>query len=321
MVWKTNETDKKILRELVDNLYGLIPKSIIKYTGLKQSVVYKRLNLLEKNKLVERVDKVWKISNGQVDFCRKLLTDNNIFELHNWSFVIPLLHKPTWWNSRKNRLIKLSKWQYSRKDFGKNNSSPFEQISNEKAVIQTYPESIIVIFRKRFYSNNPYDVAIEGLNEVLDLIEWFEESMRFKFFKEGIPQVFIRNNDFNRLNDSLANHCKKEGTKFLVELDKNKKVWVDKSEPFGKESNYPEAQEILEKHTKDLLLNKPSLPSELEKNISILREETTDLSKVMLERSLLSKQVNQRMDEIQIQIVKLLEISTQINNRLNNSNI
>ena len=51
---------------------------------------------------------------------------------------------------------------------------------------------------------------------------------------------------------------------FLVELDKNRKVWVDYSEPFGKEANYPEGQEILEKVTKDFLIKKPMLNSELQ---------------------------------------------------------
>ena len=67
--------------------------------------------------------------------------------------------------------------------------------------------------------------------------------------KEDILEIFEKTTD-------------EEG--FLVELDKNRKVWVDYSEPFGKEANYPTGQETLEKHTKDLLLKKPMLNSELQ---------------------------------------------------------
>ena len=53
-------------------------------------------------------------------------------------------------------------------------------------------------------------------------------------------------------------------TTLFRSLDKNRKVWVDYSEPFGKEANYPEGQEILEKVTKDFLIKKPMLNSELQ---------------------------------------------------------
>ena len=87
--------------------------------------------------------------------------------------------------------------------------------------------------------------------------------MKFKFFLDGAPQAFIRNNDFNRMEDHLANHCKREETKFLVELEGKRKVWVDYSEPFGKEANYPNGQEKLEKITKDVLTKESLLPSEI----------------------------------------------------------
>ena len=65
----------------------------------------------------------------------------------------------------------------------------------------------------------------------------------------------------------------------LVELDKNRKVWVDYSEPFGKEANYPEGQEILEKVTKDYLINKPLLNSELQKLVG----EIAQIQKIEIE--------------------------------------
>jgi hypothetical protein len=121
--------------------------------------------------------------------------------------------------------------------------------------------------RKRYYSNNPYDTIIQATTEFLDFWLWFEDRMRFKFTIDGIPHIKLRSNDFNRIKDYLSEKCKKLNTGFLIEIPQGK-VWVDYSEPFGKEANYPEAQEILEKVTKDHLLNKPMLNSELQGRLS-----------------------------------------------------
>ncbi len=260
---KLQENDRKILRNLYQNREGLRVLTLMKLTSLKKRTIYKRLKILKEKELIENIFPIWKIVNGQVPNCAKFLNSSNIFELHNLSYVLKLIKKPEWWSKRKSRLSKVKGWQFKNIDFGKGGTNPYQQIINENFVIQAYPESLIIIARKRYYGNNPYETIIEGMNDVLDIIEWFEERMRFKFFGSGIPALELRNNDFNRLQDSLAVHCRKEGRRFLVELDKHRKVWVDYSEPFGKEANYPEGQEILEKVTKDLLMHKSYLPSEM----------------------------------------------------------
>lgn len=271
-VCKFNENDKKILRNLYQNREGLRVKTILKLTDLKQRVVYKRLNILRDKGIIENIYPMWKILNRQVGLCAKLLKSKNIFELHNLSYVLKLIKKPDWWAKRKPRLERLKGWHFKHINFGKGGTNPYQQLINENFVIQTYPESIIIMSRKRYYSNNPYKLIIEAMSDVLDIIDYFEERIKFKLFPDGIPALEIRNNDFNRLKDHLAEHCKKEGRRFLVELDKNRKVWVDYSEPFGKEANYPEGQEILEKVTKDHLLNKPLLNSELQQLVSELAQ-------------------------------------------------
>jgi hypothetical protein len=170
---------------------------------------------------------------------------------------------PNWWSQRKRRLIKLKNWQFSNIAFGKGATNPYQQLINENFVIQCYPESLIIIARKRYYANNPHEVIISAMNDVLDLLGWFEERMRFKFFPDGVPSLELRNNDFNRMKDHLANTCKKEGKRFLVET-KVGKCWVDYSEPFGKEADTPDIQETLEKVTRDHIINKPMLNSELQ---------------------------------------------------------
>ena len=263
-VCNLNDNDRKILRELINNPEGLRVKTILKLTILKQSVVYKRLNLLRDMDLLENIYPLWKIVNGQYPKCEKLLNDDNIFELHNISYVVKLLKKPDWWPKRKNYLIRLKEWQFKEVNFGKNGSNPYHQIINENFVIQCYAESLIIIARKRYYSNNPYDTAIKALSDILDILEWFCERFRFDFWYNGVPHLEIRNNDFNRMNDVIANKIKEEKGKFLIELDKRRKVWVDMSEPFRKEANYPSGQEKLEKITKDYLTKEVLLPSEIQ---------------------------------------------------------
>lgn len=271
--------DSKILKTIFENREGLRYKTIMNLCGLKQSTVYKRLSILRKKGLVYNEFPLWKIVNGQVGFCRTLLKSNNIFELHNVGYIIKLPRVPKWWKTRKNKLIRLREYQFKSVNWGKNNSNPYIQLKNDKFVIQTYPESIIVIHRKRYYSNNPYETAIQFLQDFHDLWEWFEKRMRFKFFIDGMPQMTLRGHDFNRINDWVANKIKEEGSKFLVELDKNRKVWVDLSEPFGKEANYPSGQETLEKVTRDHLINKPLLNSELQNLIG----EIAQIQKVEIE--------------------------------------
>ncbi len=267
---KISENEKKILQNLFQNREGLRVLTLMKLTNLKKRTIYKRLNKLKERGLVENIYPIWKIVNGQVENCSILIKSDNIFELHNLSYVLKLIKKPDWWSKRKPRLERLKGWQFKNINFGKGGSNPYQQLINENFVIQTYPESIIIISRKRYYSNNPYETIIEAINDVMGIVAYFEERIKFRLFPDGIPSIELRNNDFNRLKDHLAEHCKKDGRRFLVEIDKNRKVWVDYSEPFGKEANYPEGQEILEKVTKDHLINKPLLNSELQELVGSL---------------------------------------------------
>jgi len=268
--YKFNSKDEKILKELVKRPEGMRIETIQKLTQIPNRTIYRRLNKLSENKLIENIFPIWRISNGQLHFCQSKLKNDDIFELHNISYVVKLIDIPIWWAKRKNYLIRLKEWQFKNIDFGKGNSNPYQQLINENFVIQCYPESLIIIAKKRYYADDPYTTIKLAINDVISLLEWFCERFKYPFFKDGIPHIEIRNNDFNRMKDFIANKVRDNKGNFLVEVDKRRKVWVDLSEPFGKEANYPEGQEILEKVTKDYLINKPMLNSELQNNISIL---------------------------------------------------
>lgn len=309
-VCNLNENDRKILDFLHQNPEGLRTKTIQKLTLLKQRVVYKRLNILKDKGLVENIYPIWKIVNGQMPKCAILLKDNNIFELHNLSYVLKLIRVPEWWNKRKRRLIKLKGWQFTNVAFGKGSSNPYQQLINENFVIQCYPESIIIISRKRYYSNNPHEVIINAINDVLDLVSWFEERMKFKFFQDGIPSLELRNNDFNRLKDHLANQCKKDGRRFLVETEKGK-VWVDYSEPFGKEADTPDIQETLERVTKDHIINKPMLNSELQ---LIVTQTTNQIAQVTNNQLMFDKNFKSHLDILNKLSLAVDELRKEIKN-------
>lgn len=301
-VCKVNENDIKIIRFLYENKEGLRTKTIQKLTDLKQRVVYKRLDILKSKGLVENIFPIWRLVNGQYDFCATLIKSSNIFELHNISYVVKLIKVPEWWSKRKNYLIRLKEWQFKDISFGKGSSNPYQQLINDNFVIQAYPESLIIIAKKRYYSNNPYETIQNAMKDVLDLLDWFSERFRFKFFEDGVPHIEVRNNDFNRMNDAIANQVRKDKNKFLVELDKRRKVWVDLSEPFGKEANYPEGQEKMEKLTKDILTKESLLPSEM---TGVVKENAIQISNLInvITQSNIQLQEYRKQNEVHLKLI------------------
>lgn len=273
-----NEKDRLILIQLKQNPEGLRVEAIRKLTNLPNRTIYRRLNLFLKKGLVLNLYPIWKPNNGQSDFWQSLSKDSNIFELHNLGYVVKLINKPDWWNKRKSVLMRLKEWQFSNQNFGKNNSNPYQQIMNEDFVIQTYPESLIIIHKKRFYSNDPFQVIQEGITKTLEILKFLEQRFRFNFFPSGVPCIELRDNDYNRMKDFIAEKCKKEGNKFLVETPVGN-CWVDKSEPFGKEANTPDIQETLEKVTRDHIINKPLLNSEIQDLVGKLAASQLNQSK------------------------------------------
>ena len=269
-VWNPTNNDLKILKLLYEFKEGARRISLETYCNFKTSTLYKRLNILRDKGLVVNEFPMWKLVNGESEFVESLLkSDKTIFELHHPAYIVKLLEVPSWWNPKgtqmKSKLMMLKNYQFRKVDFGKNDSNPYIQLKNDRYVIQMYPESVIIIHRKRYYSKDPYDLTIQFMNDFYNIWEWFEQRMKFKFFKDGLPQMILRGHDYNRINDWMANYVKKRiGHRFLIEIGDGRKVWVDLSEPFGKEANTPEMQVIMEKDIKDKILNKPLLNSELQ---------------------------------------------------------
>ena len=307
-VCKVGVFDKNIIENLYINKEGLRVKTLSKLTSIKQRTLYKRLNILREKGLVENLFPIWKIVNGQSEYVQTLLNSNKLFELHNLGYVLRLMKVPDWWNRRKPVLRRLRGWQFTNNNFGKNNSNPFQQLINESFVVQTYPESIIIILRKRYYAQDPYDTIQQGIMDVLDLVEYLEERFKFKFFPDGVPALEVRANDFNKMKDYLAERCKKEGTRFLVKTPKGN-AWVDYSEPLGRESNTPDIQDTLEKDIRDKIMNKPMLNSELQLALSKTARQIKGISdnQAMFDKNFKShleviKKLGEAVDELRKEI-------------------
>lgn len=306
-----NEKERNLLLCLRQNPEGLRVTTLKKLSQLPTRTIYNILNKYSEKKIIENIYPLWKPVNGLSDFWQTLSKSNNIFELHNPTHTLKLMKMPDWWSKRKARLMRLKGWEFSNHNFGKDNSNPYQQIINEDYVIQFYPQSMIIMHRKRFYTDNPYELAIQEIEKTMELIDWLEERFKTKFLFDGIPSLELRSSHFNRLKDYLAEKCKSDGKRFLVHT-KVGDVWVDYSEPFGKEANTPDLQDTLERVTKDHAENKPKLNSELEKEIEGLKTETLlqirDTSKISMETSMVIKQQEGLIMQLQSEIRGVWEL-------------
>ncbi len=331
MVWTPTETDVKILKYLRDYIEGSRAKNMITYIPIKKSTVYKRLLILEKKNMIINDNGHYRLSDGEVKFVDSLLkSDKRIFELHNPGYVVKLIEIPKWWNPKgtqmRNRLMLLKGYQFQQvKDFGNNSSNPYIQLKSDRFIIQMYPEAIIVIHRKRYHSEDPYNLTMEFMNDFYDFWIWFEERMRFKFFKEGVPQMTLRGHDYNRVNSWFSKYVKdKIGHKVTIDIGDGRHVWVDFSNPIGTETDTPESQEILEKDVKDKILNKPLLNSELQdlvKQIAVIQKREVEKSKEYAEE-LVSHKEAIKTNAIQVgniakELEKFNEGITEMNKLLN----
>ena len=311
-VWNPNDNDLKILRFLYDFKEGARRGSIERYCGIKTSTLYKRLNILIERNLIINEDMMWKLVNGEVKFVESLLrNDKKVWELHNPAIVVRLVDIPKWWNpmgtQMKRKLMLVKGYQFQQINFGKNNSNPYIQLKNDRFVIQMYPESIIIIFRKRYFSEvNPYDVAIDFTNDFYDLWYWFEERTKFKFFKDGVPQGILRGHDYNRINDWFGKKVvEKIGKRIKVDIGDGRYVWYDLSTPLGREANTPELQEIMEKDIKDKVLNKPMLNSELQLMVQRVTENQMMFNKNFESHVEAIKKLGTSVDSLTEQVLKL----------------
>lgn len=270
----SSEKQLKILRVLNDYKDGIQMKILSEISGYPRRNLYNILYKFKEHGIVEKDGYFWKLCNIQGDplklhSCHSLLTKDYSIQAHNISFILKLVDKPFWWEKRHNYLLKLKEIQFKKSVSWGNN--PYEMLKKGNFLIQVFATSIVFFNRKRYYGQDAYSCFIQALEDTLDLYDWLERRLNFKFFKEGTPQFQVRTHHYVKLRDIIAEKCKKAHHGFEITINGHLRAWVDMSEPLGFETGHKDygVEDMSEyhRHVKDILSNSPPTNSELLKEI------------------------------------------------------
>ena len=228
--------DIKILKILRDNPEGLRVRTMQKLTLLTERTIYNHLQKLEKAGLISNIYPIWKFAKNQALSLKlaKLLSSDTI-EAHKFSFILKLIDKPTWWEKRENKLMKLKEFHFRPTKWGNN---PYQTLAKDCFLVQTFSNSIVIINQKEYFGRDSYECFIQALEDTLEIYRFIEERFDFRFFKDGIPQFSIRSQHYVKLRDEIAKRCKKSGNMLRVLIQGRLRAWVDLSEPFGLETGH-----------------------------------------------------------------------------------
>jgi len=226
---KVTENSIAIIRILRQNPEGVRTRTINKLTAIPTRTIYNILRKLRNQNLVINIFPIWKLSKTLSSKMAKLLKRDNI-QAHKFSFILRLIDKPSWWEKRQNRLIRLKEFQFKKVTWGRN---PYEILSKNQFLIQTFSNSIVFINQKQYYGQDSYECFIQSLEDTLEMLRFIEERFRFKFYHDGIPQFSVRSQHYIKLRDVIAKKCKKLKKLFELTIDGRLRAWIDLSEPFG----------------------------------------------------------------------------------------
>jgi len=260
--------DLDILRVINTYPEGLRAKNIKTLTNICQRTLYNHLENLKSKGFLKNIYPLWFIAKNQATPLNlaKLLRSDKI-QSHKFSFILKLIDKPHWWEKRENKLMKLKEFHFKPSLWG---NVKYQNLGKDNFLIQTFSNSIVIINQKEYYANDPYDCFIQSLEDTLEIYRFIEERFNFRFFKDAIPQLSIKSHHYVKLNDDIANRCKKSGNMFRVEIEGKLRAWVDLSEPFGLETghkNYAvEDQKRYTDFVSDIIDKNPPHTSELAKN-------------------------------------------------------
>lgn len=233
------DSAKKIIRLLLEFKEGMRAKLIIQITGLPRRTIYNNLIALQGKKLITHIPPIYKLchSLGDSEKVAQLLKSSNI-QLHDVSFVVRLGRKPLWWDKRRNTLTKLKAFHFDKEDRFRNN--PYELLSKENFLIQSFSNSLIFINRQHYWGEDAYECFIKATTDFLNMLEFFEAQVQFRFFRGGVPQARIRSQHYVLIRNSVAKLCKKKGELFEIRVNNKLRMWIDLSEPFGEEAGHPD---------------------------------------------------------------------------------
>jgi len=272
---------ESILKLLSDNPSGLNASTIIKTLHIPRRTLYNNLNHLKQLNLIQNIYPLWLLGGYGT---MPSTVPSKAFSLHNISYILKLLYKPDWWDKRHNKFLKLNQVRTLQI-----NNNPYHQIIKDDFLIQIFNNSMIFISQKHYWGNDPYNCFIQASTDFLEAYHKIEQMFRFNFFKDGIPQVSLRSQHYVKLNDVIADKCKKDKNRFEVMIDGRLRIWVDMSDPFGLEAGHKdyaaEDMSIYAGFVGDIIQNNPPKTSELNLRLSkseVSINELIELSKLNL---------------------------------------
>ncbi len=263
---------KRVLNILLQRKEGLRIEELVSLTNIPRRSLYRFLADLKDKKLVENIFPVWKILPSFPMQCQNQSGVSEMaqtLQLHNISFILKLINKPVWWESRENQLTSLKEFQF-RKEVKWGNVT-YKMFEHDSFLIQTFANSIIYINKKHYLGSDAYDCFLQALNDVLELHSYIEKKLNFKFVIDEAPQFTIRSQHYVKLKDAIAERCLRQGNLLKVIINGKLRAWVDASEPLGMElghRNYaPEDASRYSKFVQDIINNNPPTNSQLATHI------------------------------------------------------
>jgi hypothetical protein len=131
-----------------------------------------------------------------------------------------------------------------------------------------FPNSIVFIPQKKYWGQDAYECFTEALQDAINVLNYLEERLSFKFFKDNTPHFRIKSNHYVNLRDALAEKCKEEKGSFLIEINGKERITIDLSSPFGIEAINKDfgVNDIsrYRKQVEDFIVHNPPTNSELD---------------------------------------------------------
>ena len=301
-----DDKDKEILKVLKKYPEGIRQQTIIReLPNLKRRTCYNHLEKLKEKKILKHIHPIWKIwhSSDTPKILAQLKESSNS-QGHHQTWLLPLVFKPSWWNKRRDRLANLKGWQFKQEVTANNNV--YQQISNDYMQIQTYKNSIYFMCKK-YYTNSDLETYLKAKDDVLEAIRYLEEQFRFKFLSEGNFHLVCLTPHYVTIKETLAEHFKKDGERFIMKTKEGYELRVDFSEPFGIESDNLEVKRRYLRIVKDYQDNPLlPLPSEIKKNqestnndlnllIQVVKQEHEMISGLPIILNKLEKQISSHL--------------------------
>ena len=275
---------QKILEILLQNPMGLREKTIAKLVELPRRTTYNNLMALQKLKLIQNIRPTWKLCHpvGESEKLAQTLI-NSKFEVHDFSFILRLIKKPSWWEARRNRIIKLKDYDFRHEAGLRNN--PYEKLTKDYYLIELFANSIVVFLNRQYWGQDPYDCLIKASQDFLSILEHLEKQINFKFYENDVPQVSIRSQHYVRVSKSIADTCKKTGNMHEIYFNGKKQLVIDLSKPYGVEAierDYsPEVIKRFDDHVVDIVKNNPDSLSNVDNRTKALEQQQIGTENVL----------------------------------------